>query len=56
MSEFKLLQEKAVNQYVGGKFSINQFEEGQKEIQMLKRLKDTTSEVETKSAIEELLG
>ncbi|UCG01379.1 MAG: hypothetical protein JSW11_17390 [Candidatus Heimdallarchaeota archaeon] len=56
MSEFKLLQEKAVDKYVGGKFSTNQFEEVRKEIQMLKRLKETTPKEETKSPLEELLG
>ncbi len=56
MSEFKLLQEKAVNKYVSGKFSTNQFEEVRKEIQTLKRLKETTTKTETKSPIEELLG
>lgn len=57
MSEFKSLQEKAVNNYIGGKFTTNQFEEVRKEIQMLKRLKETTPKVETtKTPFEELLG
>ena len=56
MEGFEELQEKAVNKYVGGKFSTNQFEEVRKEIQILKRLKETTPKVETKSTIEELLG
>lgn len=56
MEGFKELQEKAVNKYVGGKFSTNQFEVVRKEIQMLKRLKETTPKSEIKSSIEELLG
>lgn len=56
MSGFKELQEKAVNKYVGGKFSTNQFEEVRKEIQMLKRLRETTPKAETtKSPLEEVL-
>jgi hypothetical protein len=57
ISGFKELQEKAVNNYVGGKFTTNQFEEVRKEIQMLKRLKETTPKAETtKSPLEEVLG
>ncbi|MFX1507474.1 MAG: hypothetical protein ACFFDC_15430 [Promethearchaeota archaeon] len=57
MSEFKTLQEKAVNKYVGGKFTTNQFEEVRKEIQTLKRLKETTPKAETSSSpLQELLG
>jgi hypothetical protein len=58
MSEFKFLQEKAVNKYVSGKFSTNQFEEVRKEIQMLKRLKETTppKEESKSSPLDELLG
>ncbi|MFX1283572.1 MAG: hypothetical protein ACFFB5_07950 [Promethearchaeota archaeon] len=55
MAEFKMLQEKAVNGYIRGKLSTNQFEEIRKEIQMLKRIKDTTSKEKDKSLVE-LLG
>ena len=56
MSEFKILQEKALNKYMSGKLSAIQFEEVRQEVQLLKKYKDVRGKTETKSpSLEELL-
>jgi hypothetical protein len=56
VSEFKILQEKALNKYMSGKLTATQFEEVRQEVQLLKKYKDVRAKTEDKSpSLEELL-